>query len=102
MPDGDVHVKEHHSPCNPAESQAVTDCLTSDTCHLDSQAHLDIAIEEGASARQQKNLIHTPPAITPLGEPITLAHTEAPRSPISQADISPQLLPLRSVVILRI
>jgi len=101
MPDGDVHVKHHPSSCDPVESQPAMDSLTTDDHHLDRQAHLDIAIEEGASASQQ-SLKHPPPAITPLGEPLTLAQTGAPLAANSRPDISPQLLPLRSIVILRI
>lgn len=69
--------------------------------HLDRQGCLDIALEEGAAASQQ-SLKHPPPAITPLGEPLTLAQTGAPLAVNSRPDISPQLLPLRSIVILRI
>lgn len=69
--------------------------------HLDRQGCLDIALEEGASASQQ-SLKHPPPAITPMGEPLSLAHTGAPLAANSRPDISPQLLPLRSIVILRI
>lgn len=103
MPDGDVHPKQDHAPCDLSDSQSTAVSSLLDGHHLDGQDHLDITIEEGALARHQKSAVHYPtPVAISVTSAVTLPQPEVPSLRHPKFDISPQLLPLRSIDILRI
>jgi hypothetical protein len=104
-PDGNMHLEQNRSSCGLAgeKCSATTSVFTLSNNQTEGQDHcLDITLGEDASNHHHKDIVQLPvPAMISAGPPITLIlSNKKPFIPPSSAFIPPQLLSLKSILLL--
>lgn len=96
MPDGDVHMEQGPLACDLGGG-----CGENEQAQGDQGQCLDVALGGAAADHHHRNIVTPPvPALAPLGPPILLAFTDQKLSCPTPTVIPPQLVALRSVILL--
>jgi hypothetical protein len=102
-PDGDMHIKQNPSSCYIAGScHATADTLALNHKWIKKQGHcLDVFLGGDVSDHHSRYIVKLPfPIIAPLRPPSSLALTDKKTFYTTRAITPPQLLSLRSVILL--
>jgi hypothetical protein len=104
-PDGNVHLEQNRSSCGLAgeECSATTNVFTLSNNQTEGQDHcLDVTLEEDVSNHHHRDIVQLPaPAMTSAGPPIILTlSNNKPFIPPAPAFIPPQLVSLKSIILL--